>query len=423
MGKSARAPGDDDFDVDSPSLRASQDQHQQQQAQSSTTEVASAPSSSGTAPVSSSAAEVHSVLFLLHAAQPLSYIANLIRAESPSARPSMRQKVEEVEADASKFVERGGKQEEALRSEAVRERSSEAKKAINDVEAQTHSERVWATLGSPPSITFLTRASDGKRWSPATAIGDFLREAARVGSFVIRIGARDVEISVPSFEDRTRFLRGRLYATTEEVEEMAGVKRLCDAEAHRVTRRWAYGGVGLLTTWWLAVTVLTFATPLGWDRMEPVTYLTGLATVIAGYVFVLHRNRDASYRAVLSETTTRRQQVLYEQHGFDPSRYAELIEIARGLRKTIKAVAEEYDLEWEQGETRAGKMTQRALEIIRKEEARKNQGRIAKKEAEEDEEEEERKEAEEAEKEKDDGDQPAKDADPNNNNSTKSSSS
>ena len=191
-------------------------------------------------------APVHSVVFLLHAAQPLSYIANLIRAESPNPWPGTRQKIEEAQE----------RKEEGIDQDQERRRRD--------------SERIWATLGTPP-INFLTKAADGKRWSPATAIGDYLREAARVGSFVIRIGERNLQIAVPSFEDRTRFLRGSLYAKTEQIEKLTKIKEECNKLAHHGTKRVAYSGAIALSTWWFSVLYFTFMTGYGWDVMEPIT--------------------------------------------------------------------------------------------------------------------------------------------------------
>lgn len=68
-------------------------------------------------------APAHSVVFLLHSAQPLSYISSLIEAEGPG-----------FGGDSSI---------------------------------------------SPHQITFHSRSTDSKRWSPATSIGDFLQDASR----------------------------------------------------------------------------------------------------------------------------------------------------------------------------------------------------------------------------------------------------
>jgi len=274
--------------------------------------------------------KVHSVVFLLHSGQPLSYIASLIRAEEPEGL---------LEDD----------------------NSSHARKF--------KTKRSEDPTGSPP-ITFHLRNDDGKRWSPSTGVGDFMREAARVSSFVIRVGNRSISVNVPSFEDRTRFMRATLHAKTREIEHLARLKDTCDKEARAATHRLAIGAAGMLGVWWASVGYLTFHTDLGWDTMEPITYLTGLGTAIAGYVWFLWHNREVSYRAVLMETTSNRQQKLYSLRGFNIEHYQDLIEDAKALRKDIKRVAWDYDLTWDQGDTDAGKHSKRALQIVRKVEAR-----------------------------------------------------
>lgn len=184
-------------------------------------------------------APAHSVVFLLHSGQPLSYVASLIEAEGPGFG-------DEVVAK---------------------------------------------------DISFHSRRYDSKRWSPATSIGDFLRDAARIGSFVIRLNPkglssspsdiepRNIFVSVPSFEDRTRYLRSTLYAKTYEIERMVKLKGECDALARVGTRRFAFGGAAILGAWWVAVAYGTFFTEYSWDLLEPVTYLTGLGVFMCGYVW------------------------------------------------------------------------------------------------------------------------------------------
>ncbi|TKY86602.1 hypothetical protein EX895_004241 [Sporisorium graminicola] len=323
-------------------------------------------------------APAHSVVFLLHSAQPLSYIANLIRAEGPSPEPSQHQIEQQTQPQSQPQKSSDQDNDDNSKDESsvpVGPRSSPERKdkRVHLSKEQLEMREMLLRqgfldpLGDPP-ISFHTRAADGKRWSPATGIGDFLRDAARIGSFVIRIGERNVYVSVPSFEDRTRFLRATLYAKTEQIERLVHLKAECDRIAHSGTKRLSFAGVAILSAWWGSVAFLTFGTELGWDVMEPVTYLTGLGTILGGYIWFLIHNREVSYRAVLNETTSRRQQRLYIEKGFNIERYQELIEEVKDLRKAIKKVAEDYDLEWDQGETKAGKQNKKALKIIRKQE-------------------------------------------------------
>ena len=78
------------------------------------------------------------------------------------------------------------------------------------------------------------------------------------------------------------------------------------------------------------------------------TYLVGLSTLMLGYLWFLYHNREVSYRSALNLTVSRRQQKLYQQRGFDVARWDQLIEEGNALRKEIKAVAAEYDVDWDE---------------------------------------------------------------------------
>ncbi|KAI4089796.1 MAG: hypothetical protein LQ344_005161 [Seirophora lacunosa] len=207
------------------------------------------------------------------------------------------------------------------------------------------------------------------RWSPSTEIGDFIRDAARGKEFAIEIEGSapegGIRIGVPSFNDRTHYLRSRLRKTSTKIMQMAEVKRECDMAAHKGAQRVAIGGAGLLVGYWYIVYRLTFETDLGWDTMEPVTYLVGLSTLICGYLWFLYHNREVSYRAALNLTISRRQTKLYTQRGFDLQRWEALVDEGNALRREIKQIASEYDVEWdERGDEKDEKVTQ-ALKSVR----------------------------------------------------------
>jgi calcium uniporter protein, mitochondrial len=90
------------------------------------------------------------------------------------------------------------------------------------------------------------------RWSSSTEIGDFIRDAARGKEFAVEIeGApKEIRVGVPSFNDRTHYLRVRLRKTSSKLATMASLKNECDHMAHRSAQRLALGGFGLLASWW-----------------------------------------------------------------------------------------------------------------------------------------------------------------------------
>ena len=77
-------------------------------------------------------------------------------------------------------------------------------------------------------------------------------------------------------------------------------------------------------------------------------YLAGLSTIMIGYLWFLYHNREVSYRAALNLTVSRRQNALYQARGFDVQKWESMIEEANALRKEIKGIANEYDVDWDE---------------------------------------------------------------------------
>jgi calcium uniporter protein, mitochondrial len=83
-------------------------------------------------------------------------------------------------------------------------------------------------------------------------------------------------------------------------------------------------------------------------------------------------------------TVSRRQSQLYEQKGFNLSHWESLIEEGNRLRREIKMVADEYDVEWDESKDEGDEKVKEALRKARK----KNGKKEGKKEEDEDEEDE-----------------------------------
>lgn len=120
------------------------------------------------------------------------------------------------------------------------------------------------------SITFRSITPKGRifRWSESTDLGDFIRDAARATEFELRVhsdnGEKVLQIEVPTFADRTRFLRRRLESVERELRSLEALKDRCDLEAHRGARKMAMGGLGMLVVYWGSVARLTFW-DVGWS--------------------------------------------------------------------------------------------------------------------------------------------------------------
>jgi calcium uniporter protein, mitochondrial len=84
-------------------------------------------------------------------------------------------------------------------------------------------------------------------------------------------------------------------------------------------------------------------------------------------------------------TITRRQSTLYDQRGFDLRKWEDLIDEGNKLRREIKAVAQEYDVDWDEKEDEESEEVMKALKNDRVK--KKNGEKEGKKEDDEDEDE------------------------------------
>jgi calcium uniporter protein, mitochondrial len=113
-----------------------------------------------------------------------------------------------------------------------------------------------------------------------------------------------------------------------------------------------------------------------------------------GYLYFLWHNREVSYRAALHLTVSHRQSQLYAARGFDAQKWQNLIDDANALRKEIKLIANEYDVDWDETKDSVSEAVHRAL----RDERRKQKRRTESEKEEEEEKEEEKEEEEEIKK-------------------------
>ena len=306
--------------------------------------------------------DIAPLALLVHPQQPLSYLERLIQAELPSITTGKGKN----EVPGVSF--------RAMESEDDEIKPKKKKVADEDLTDNTKSSRGGTGEGGVESYSGAGREGRGEdtgnfvRWSSSTEIGDFVRDAARAKEFIVEIegSPHEIRVGVPSFNDRTFYLRQRLRKTSRQLADMTEVKKECDIAAHKAGQRLAMCGFGVMVGYWYIVYRLTFETDLGWDTMEPVTYLIGLSALMGGYLWFLYHNREVSYKAALNLTISRRQNKLYEARGFNLERWHSLVEEGNALRKEIKAVAAEYDVEWDEKADEHNKEVSKVLEKERK---------------------------------------------------------
>lgn len=298
-----------------------------------------------TVDINSDRKDVAPLALLIHPNQPLSYLSRLIQSELPS-----------IETDDGKN-RAPDVSFRAMESKEDEEIADDKKSAANrNTKSSDDVEDAGLGDGGVQSYSGAGRESEEKddgdfiRWSASTEIGDFIRDAARAKEFEVEIEGKPdtVKVAVPSFNDRTYYLRQRLRRTATKMSDMAKLKKECDEAARRTGQRYAMAGCGALIGYWCIVYWLTFQTDLGWEAMEPTTYLVGLTTIIGGYMWFLYNNREVSYRSALNLTISRRQNRLYEERGFDLRKWEGLIDEANAYRKEIKIIASEYDVDWDE---------------------------------------------------------------------------
>ncbi|KAL8366841.1 hypothetical protein RB595_008705 [Gaeumannomyces hyphopodioides] len=283
---------------------------------------------------------IQPLALLIHPQQPLSYVERLIQAELPPVIEDGKEKIPNVYFRAEDAAAEGSKENKATKEKTDKRNPHKS--------SGTHVAS-YSGLGHEASA----RADEEKqwvRWSSSTEVGDFIRDAARGREFVIEVEGYGLEmrVGVPSFNDRTHFLRTRLRRMSRAIDRLVDIKRECDELANRSAHRLAQGGFGLLASWWGVVYYVTFHTEAGWDLVEPVTYLAGLATIMAGYLWFLFISRDLSYKAAMNVTVSRRRTALYEARGFDVARWEQLVREANALRAEVKQIAQEYDVDWDE---------------------------------------------------------------------------
>ncbi|OAK96322.1 hypothetical protein IQ06DRAFT_229984 [Phaeosphaeriaceae sp. SRC1lsM3a] len=353
--------------------------------------------------------DVQPLALLVHPQQPISYLERLIQAELPMIKdkdgkdriPNVYFRAEDsaqddaqpadleeasVSNDSEPLADQEGHEDfekvDEIRVDGKTERTGKLSSRFKNRKTPEEAAAIRGGPGQGGVESYSGHGQDAPsdkkverkfvRWSSSTELGDFIRDAARGQEFAIDIeGApQEIRVGVPSFNDRTYYLRMRLRKTSKKISEMADVKKECDQLAHKAAQRVAGAGFMGVVGWWGVVYYLTFQTELGWDVMEPVTYLVGLSTLIGGYMWFLYHNREVSYKSAMNFTISRRQQKLYQAKNFDLRKWEVLIDDGNTLRKEIKAVANEYDVEWDElNEEKDEKVT----EALKDERKRKKQ--------------------------------------------------
>lgn len=215
--------------------------------------------------------DIEPLALLVHPQQPLSYLERLIQSELPPMENGQPPRVHFRAEDS-------GEEDMPTRSREAEEKKEKVDEAVESAEAGEAAGKALRTetgeSGPGPSnrsnmmdSALPSEAEDGEvhtgedpvhphfvRWSPSTEIGDFIRDAARGKEFAVDVeNSAPIYVGVPSFKDRTYYLRMRLRKTGKRIAQMADVKKECDELAQKGGQRVAQGGFAGLVGWWVGV--------------------------------------------------------------------------------------------------------------------------------------------------------------------------
>lgn len=175
--------------------------------------------------------DVAPLALLVHPSQPLSYLSRLIQSELPTV-PGAKG-VDRPPEVSFRAVE--SKDDEAQPSRPVVEEG----KGPNDPEDTEIGEGAVQSYSGAGRESETDSEGEFIRWSSSTEIGDFIRDAARAKEFEVEIegNPETIKVAVPSFNDRTFYLRQRLRRMATTIADMATLKHECDAAAHKTGQR------------------------------------------------------------------------------------------------------------------------------------------------------------------------------------------
>lgn len=220
--------------------------------------------------------DIEPLALLVHPNQPLSYLERLIQSELPlledksgkERSPDIWFRAEDSASDepgrSEIEDEEVGNDEQMIDGKVVKVGKIEKKTDNEEADEIDRLEKLESGLRGGPGEggveTYGGQGQDGPasdeevkfvRWSSSTEIGDFIRDAARGKEFAVEIeGAeKEIRVGVPSFNDRTHYLRVRLRKSSARLASMASLKKECDHAAHKSAQRLAIGGFGVLASW------------------------------------------------------------------------------------------------------------------------------------------------------------------------------
>lgn len=191
--------------------------------------------------------DVEPLALLVHPQQPLSYLERLIQSELPvmddGKPPEIVFRAEDT-GDNQHRVQKSKASEDHDEADDIEDVSPDGDETRIDGKitktGKLNPKGKPVEKAMPAAEPVDKEHPDFVRWSSSTEIGDFIRDAARAKEFALDIeGAGTIYVGVPSFADRTFYLRMRLKKTGRQILQQADLKKECDRLAHRSAKQLA----------------------------------------------------------------------------------------------------------------------------------------------------------------------------------------
>ena len=121
-------------------------------------------------------------------------------------------------------------------------------------------------------------------------------------------------------------LKRDIASLEQKVIVLSNQKKEIDDRAATFTKRIVVGALAYLVAQATVVAKLTFASRLGWDIMEPITYLVTFMTAVFGLGYFSVSRKDYMYETVWDQLQEKRQKSLYLKDNFDLINYEAMLD-------------------------------------------------------------------------------------------------
>lgn len=143
------------------------------------------------------------------------------------------------------------------------------------------------------------------------------------GGLVLWLNGNSTTIDNSTFLQKLRHAKSDLLSVTIDKNNLAKAKENLDFLSERKTKAVVYGGGAFLVSELAGIVYLTYE--LGWDLMEPTSYLLGLGTIIGGSAFYAFMRREYTYENAGNHLSDWIRTRVYRKNNFSVEKFENLL--------------------------------------------------------------------------------------------------